>query len=151
MAELAAFVHVIFDRMPKARRAFRRALSMDPSYEPPVGTSPKILKVFEAARSRSPARRPAAPAPPRKETRKKDAVTTAESEQDADVQDRADEQDFEIPPPMATASTESASPFYQRWWFWTAVTVGVASIAVVTAVALQSDEPKHDFGPFPLP
>lgn len=52
------------------------------------------------------------------------------------------------PPPRA-----KPSPFYKKWWFWTAVGVAVAGATVGTVVALQPEDGKPvggTMGSFPI-
>jgi LysM repeat protein len=54
--EVSAHVHAAFGNQQQAAAAFGRALRLDPAYEPPASSPPKVLSAFETAQRVSAAR-----------------------------------------------------------------------------------------------
>jgi hypothetical protein len=52
--ELQALTHVAFDHVPKAIEAFRMALGVEPNYQVPLDSSPKVKAAFAAAKRAGP-------------------------------------------------------------------------------------------------
>lgn len=160
--ELMAMTHVVFGRTAKAREAFEQVLELNPDYEIPANASPKIRKAFRQAQKRAKKRR--RPGPPNA-VDESPAEPVGEdapgAETDFDPFDTGetrsgggDDGDIvDIPPPDASleSSNDEDSAFYQKWWFWTAVGVGVVGLGVGAAILFQPSEPASDFGPYPLP
>ncbi len=156
--ELMAMTHVVFGRSAKARDAFVKVLALNPDYEVPANASPKIRKAFLQAKKRAKKRRPSEPSPAGEP--EPEPVDEEPSEADFDpfatgetTSGSNDDDSVTIPPPDATIEDSSGdeTAFYQEWWFWTAVGVGVVGLGVGAAFLFQPSEPASDFGPFPLP
>jgi hypothetical protein len=52
-------------------------------------------------------------------------------------------------PPVAISATPDNSPFYQRWWFWTAIGAFAVTAVVIIAASSGPNAPKTDFGNMP--
>jgi len=50
LEETSAHVHVALGEQEQASAAFGRALELNPRYEPPASSPPKVMRAFEAAR-----------------------------------------------------------------------------------------------------
>lgn len=46
-----------------------------------------------------------------------------------------------LPPTQPPGTTPTGSPVYQKWWFWTLITVGVAGAAAATTTVILLNQP----------
>jgi len=146
--ELLGLIHVTYGHDQDAQAAFVELLKRRPDYRLPADSSPKIVSVFELAKSELVRRQasetpkrtsgdprpPAHPVPPKIEP-------TPIADRTAATGDR----------PVAG---ERSTPFYGQWWFWTGAiaTVGLSSVAagVLVWFITRPGVPETDFGPYPI-
>jgi tetratricopeptide (TPR) repeat protein len=110
-----AFCQIALGDMPGARENFKSLLTVEPTYQLPAGTSPKIVKVFEDVRAKMP---------------KKIATKPVIEEKPPPGV---------IPPEKKPEKPKESS---STWWIWTIVGGVLVGAGVTLAVLLSGeDEP----------
>lgn len=153
--ELLGLIHVTYGRDQEAQNAFVELLKRQPEFQLPGESSPKIVSVFEQAKSELARRQPSetprrgnadsrpptrtVPAPPVQPSRATDLP-------DADPDQRAASGRIE--------ASDDGGAFYGQWWFWTGAIAAVGVSSVVAGVLIwfltRPRVPETDFGPYPL-
>ncbi len=136
---LLGTMHAIYSRDQLAAEAFAEVLELDPSFELPPDTSPKIRSAFADARASVNGRAVGGGGGPDEETR-------------AAVDDELPQELFGATDGgMPGLAQRSRAPWYTKWWIWTLVGVAVAGGTGYLVYSLNRDDtPDHDFGPIPL-
>ena len=127
--ELLATTHLSMGDRDAAKREFVEILRLQNSYQPPSHASPKLWRVFKAAR------RAAADDAPQPEPEREPPAAQPTPQ---------------IREPSGSSPTAvSGDAWYRQWWVWTAVGVVAAGIVAGVVAYSVSDPgpPPGNFGP----
>ncbi|MEE8408434.1 MAG: hypothetical protein V3T05_02400 [Myxococcota bacterium] len=162
--ELMGLIHATYDRDEHARSAFVKLLEINPGFELPPDSSPKIRDAFVAAREEADAARS-----PNDDNGGGDDEPIADDDMAADATvgstgetERTESTEVnlvDLPGPVAPIdplmpgliSRRRSKAFYKQWWFWTIVGAAVAAGGGYAAYELsQTEPPSYNLGPMPL-
>jgi hypothetical protein len=146
---LLGTMHTIYSRDRQATEAFTEVLKMDPNFELPPDTSPKIRAAFADARQAVPAGDPVEDPPPDPEPPDGETIDATPVDDGDELPAGVFGPTDDVMPGLTRRSRGSA--WYKKWWVWTIAGVVVAGgVGYLTYSLNQVEYPDHSHGPIPL-